>query len=124
MRNFRFVFGTIVLVLILVSCKEETTTPEVKTFEISTAKKEKKVNPDASFAKAEFKIEGMTCAIGCAAKIEKSLANMDGVKNAKVDFEKKLATVEFDIATVTNSSLTKRVQDAGEYQVADFKTIK
>lgn len=87
-------------------------------------KKEKKVNPDASFAKAEFKIEGMTCAIGCAAKIEKSLANMDGVKNAKVDFEKKLATVEFDIATVTNSSLTKRVQDAGEYQVADFKTIK
>lgn len=122
------IISSIVLILTLsisvISCKNDAETPEVKTFEIADSKKEKQLNPDATFAKAEFKIEGMTCAIGCAAKIEKSLANMDGVKNAKVDFEKKLATVEYDVATVSSETLTKRVNDAGDYEVDDFKTLK
>ena len=33
----------------------------------------------------------MTCAMGCAKTIEKKMAKMDGVKMAKVDFEKELA---------------------------------
>lgn len=122
------IISSIVLVLTIcistISCKNEAETPEVKTFEVANTKQEKQLNPNATFAKAEFKIEGMTCAIGCAAKIEKSLANMDGVKAATVDFEKKLATVEYDVATVTSETLTKRVNDAGDYEVDDFKTLK
>ena len=50
----------------------------------------KKLDPNATYAKAEFGIEGMTCAMGCAKTIEKKMAKMDGVKSAKVDFEKEM----------------------------------
>ena len=36
----------------------------------------------------------MTCAVMCAAKIEKELAAMEGVQKATVDFDKETATVE------------------------------
>ena len=67
----------------------------------------------------------MTCAIGCAKTIEKKLAKMEGVKSAKVDFDKKLAMVEFDEAKVTTTNLEETVKGAGEsYTVNDMKTVE
>ena len=47
----------------------------------------------------------MSCAMGCAKKIEKNIAKMDGVKSAKVDFDKEIAMVEYDEAMVTPKTL-------------------
>ena len=84
----------------------------------------KKLDPNATYAKAEFGIEGMTCAMGCAKTIEKKMAKMDGVKSAKVDFEKEIAMVEYDEAMVTPKTLEEAVAKAGEtYKVKDMKTV-
>ena len=39
----------------------------------------------------EMTIEGMVCAMGCAAVIEKKLNKTAGITNAKVDFNSKKA---------------------------------
>ena len=47
---------------------------------------------------AELEIEGMTCAIGCAKMIKKTVRELDGVEMVTVDFD---ADRTVDIATVT-----------------------
>jgi len=76
---------------------------------------------------ASFKIEGMTCAIGCAKTIETKLSKMDGVQKATVDFDKKEATVDYDASVVTSQKLVEAVQATGDgetYKVSDVKTNK
>ena len=103
--------------LLFTSCKnEEKKTETTATTETPAPKKEIAV---ANIEAASFEIEGMTCAMGCAATIEKKLAEMDGVKEAKVDFETKTATVSFDKTVHTQETLTKTVE-----AVADGKTYK
>lgn len=115
--------------LATIACKNETQ-PEVKTVETEVSTKattgeEKQLDPNATYAKAEFGIEGMTCAMGCAKTIEKKIAKMDGVKSAKVDFEKELAMVEYDEAKVTTNSLEEAVTKAGDtYKVKDMKVVE
>lgn len=113
-----------VLVLFgFISCKN--TEAEVVSVNTKETKQVKTLNPNATYAKAEFKIEGMTCAMGCAKTIEKKMAKMDGVKSAKVDFEKELAMVEYDEAIVTPNNLEETVAKAGEnYKVKNMQTVE
>ncbi|WP_323787576.1 heavy metal-associated domain-containing protein [Psychroserpens sp.] len=122
----------LVIALISVSmmaCKNDAK-PEVKTVETEVTSEAntaeaKQLDPNATYAKAEFGIEGMTCAMGCAKTIEKKIAKMDGVKSAKVDFEKEIAMVEYDEAKVTTNSLEEAVAKAGDtYKVKDMKTVE
>lgn len=111
-----------VMALFVMSCKNETK-PEVKTVEVAT-ETSKTVDPNATYAKAEFTIEGMTCAIGCAKTIEKKIAKMDGVKSATVDFDKKLAMVEYNVAKVTPVLLEETVTIVSDtYKVSQMKTV-
>ncbi|MGK4566228.1 heavy-metal-associated domain-containing protein [Flavobacterium sp. 3HN19-14] len=74
---------------------------------------------------ASFHIEGMSCAVMCASKIEKELNAMDGVQKATVDFEKKTATVEYDNAKQSPEKLVAKVEsvaDGKTYKVSDLKT--
>ena len=123
MKNFKL---TLVILLICVSvwsCKNETE-PEIKIIKTSESLINTKMDNDKILAKVEFNIEGMTCAIGCAKTIEKKLAKMDGVKSAKVDFEKKLAQVEYDESIVNTVSLENTVTKASDsYSVNDMKTV-
>ena len=106
------------------ACKNDKQ-PEVKTVDTEVVVKEKTLDPNAHYAKAEFGIDGMTCAMGCAKTIERKIANMDGVKSAKVDFDKQLAMVEYDDAKVTPQSLEAVVKKTGEmYSVKDMKTVE
>ncbi len=107
--------------LFAMNCKNETN-PEVKTVEI--AKETANItDPNAIYAKAEFTIEGMTCAMGCAKTIEKKIAKMEGVKSATVDFDKKLAMVEYDEAKVTPALLENTVTKVSDtYKVSNMKT--
>lgn len=125
MKSLRNILAITIVTLVIVSCKNEVQ-PEVKIIEteIAVAKTEKLLNLDATFIKSEFTIDGMTCEIGCARTIEKKIARMDGVKSATVDFERKLAMVEYDEAMVNHSSLEATVSKAADiYKVIDMKTV-
>jgi Cu+-exporting ATPase len=114
------------MTLVFSSCKNETQ-PEVKTVDAEVTKKEvsETLDPNATYAKVEFSIDGMTCAMGCAKTIEKKMAKMEGVKSAKVDFDKRLAMVEYDEAKVTPKSLEEAVSKVGDvYTVKDMKKVE
>ncbi|WP_242203882.1 heavy-metal-associated domain-containing protein [Aestuariivivens insulae] len=128
MKLFKNIIVLMAITLFALNCKNSTN-PEVKTIETaiantSTNSATKTIDPNATYAKAEFTVEGMTCAIGCAATIEKKIAKMDGVSYAKVDFDKKLAMVEYDEAKVTPTLLEKTVTGVADtYKVSDMKTV-
>lgn len=110
--------------LLIIACKNETQ-PEIKTVDIEVTAKANTLDPNAHYAKVEFGIEGMTCEMGCARTIEKKIASMEGVKSAKVDYDKRLAMVEYDDARVTPMSLEATVKKVGEiYSVKDMKTVE
>ena len=72
----------------------------------------------------EFNIEGMTCAIGCAASIEKKLNKTPGVQSAKVDFENAIAQVVFDPTWIKDQELSTVIQEVGSaYKVTDNKRV-
>lgn len=114
---------TISLVLTFAfSCKNEAK-PEIKTIE-TVSESIGKLDPNATYAKAEFTIDGMTCEIGCAKTIEKKMSKMEGVKSAKVDFDRKLAMVEYNEAKVTPNLLEETVTKVADiYKVSDMKTV-
>ena len=117
-------FLTITLVVAFAfSCKNEAK-PEIKTIE-TASEPITKLDPNATYAKAEFTIDGMTCEIGCAKTIEKKMAKMEGVKMAKVDFDKRLAMVEYDEAKVSPESLEEAVTKVADiYKVKDMKVVE
>ena len=123
MKNFKLTLVILLICVAVWSCKNETE-PEIKIIKTSESLIKTKIDNDKILAKAEFNIKGMTCAIGCAKTIEKKLAKMDGVKSAKVDFEKKLAQVEYDESIVNTVSLENTVTKASDsYSVNDMKTV-
>ena len=107
---------------LLFSCKD--TANKTATGNNETAAK-KEVVAAVKPETATFKVDGMTCAIGCARTIQEKLSKMKGVQKATVNFDKKQATVEYDAAVLTSEKLTKAVETTGDgetYKVSKMKT--
>lgn len=103
-KNFMLIVFTSVA---LFSCKNETTeSKEVIPAETATDTVSKTIAAE-NLETESFTIEGMTCQMGCANAIESKLAGLDGVQEAKVDFESKVATVSFDKTKQDKASLIK-----------------
>ena len=122
MKILQHILSFVIAVILLSSCKDTASKPLTINDETS-AKKEvvAAVKPET----ASFKIEGMTCAMGCAKTIETKLSNMEGVQKATVDFDKKQATVEFDATIQNPEKLTKAVETTGDgetYKVSGLTT--
>ena len=90
------------------------------------------VNYSNSTVKKAFKspkqitmsIEGMICAVGCAATIEKNLNKTNGIKFAQVDFKTKKAELTYDSNLLTTDNITQIVLNSGgDYFVTDLKLI-
>ena len=62
-------------------------------------------------ARVELAVGGMTCA-SCAARIEKKLNRMDGVR-ASVNYATETATVDFDPSAVDAAALIATVEATG-----------
>ncbi|MFD1062766.1 heavy-metal-associated domain-containing protein [Winogradskyella litorisediminis] len=123
MKIFKRVTIFAFVTLFAVACKNNTE-PEVITVKTIAEDTKSTLDPNANYAKVEFNIKGMTCAMGCAKTIEKKMAKMDGVKSAVVDFDKELAMVEYDDAKVSPKSLKETVSKVSEiYKVEDIKTV-
>lgn len=124
MKTLKYKLIIVASLLFVMACKNETQ-PEIETVSISSEEiaTASTSNAGANYSKVTFNIDGMTCAMGCAKTIEKKMANMDGVKSAKVDFEKELAMVEFDEAKVTPKSLEDVVTKVGGGDVYIVKNM-
>ena len=57
-------------------------------------------------------VQNMTCAV-CPITVKKALERVPGVTDAKVDFDKKNASVSFDPDKTSPAALTKATADAG-----------
>lgn len=113
--------------LFLTSCKDE----KVSTSELTTeATTELKSEPKAlaivgKLETASFNVDGMTCEIMCASKIQKELTATEGVQKATIDFEKKLATIEYDSGVTSPEKLVEMVEavNGGDsYKVSNLKS--
>lgn len=70
-----------------------------------------------------FNIEGMHCEVGCAAKAQKKLAKLEGVTDAKIDFENKLATITYNKNEKTPEDLVETVMKLSkDYVVSNITT--
>ncbi len=67
-------------------------------------------------------ITGMTCA-SCAARIEKVVGKLDGVKTASVNLATEKLHIEFDEGKLTEDVVKKAVEEAG-YGIAQAETAK
>ena len=119
MKNLKTLALVTLTTIAMVSCKNEAVNtelkPDINTTEITTA----------DLTTTTFKIEGMTCAMGCAKTIENKLAGLDGVGEALVDFETETATVKFDASKLSTESIVSTVEGVAGgdlYKVADVKT--
>lgn len=101
------------LVLLFVSCTTAPK-PEKKTV---TQPEDKKVELSADLSHISFPIEGMTCEVGCAARIEKKVAASEGVISSKVDFEGKTAYVSFNPSETSFDAIRTTIEGLG----ADYK---
>lgn len=107
---------------LLIGCKDTGSKPASAS---NGTKTEKEVVAAVKPETASFKIEGMTCAMGCAKTIETKLTNLEGVQKATVNFDTKQATVEFDATVQNPEKITKAVETTGDgetYKVSGMKT--
>ena len=72
---------------------------------------------------AAFEIKGMTCERGCAKTIEKKLSNLEGISFAKVHFEEKTASVNFDSNKVDKDILISVVESIGDKKTYKVENI-
>jgi len=61
---------------------------------------------------AVLDVQNMTCDL-CPVTVKKSLEHVSGVSQARIDFEKKTATVTFDAGRTSAAALIKATTDAG-----------
>jgi mercuric ion binding protein len=126
--NFKKSILTLALASILfIGCKDKASNSvsneNVESTEVVAPKINKEI-ATANLQTATFAVEVMTCAIGCAKTIQEDLTALDGVQEAKVDFDTKLATVTFDKTVQDSQKLTKVVEasaDGKTYTVKDMK---
>ena len=80
MKSLKNIIGLLLFTVFFTACKNETA-PEVKTVELETTTEEvATLDPNATYAKAEFTIEGMTCAMGCAKSPSENVLSDDSWK--------------------------------------------
>ncbi len=107
---------------IFVSCKN--TNPETAPETSSETEAAGKIVAVGKTETTSFQIEGMSCAVMCASKIEKELSAMEGVQKATVDFEKKTATVEYNSAVQTPEKLVEKVESVAGGKIYTVSNVK
>ena len=127
MKTIKGIAMLLIATSMFVGCKQTSNEQkENKTDSLTNTEKVSSVETTGVMQKATFQVEGMSCAVGCAKVIEGKLAKMDGVKEAKVDFESKTATVEFDDAKQNPDAIKKMVEEIakGAYKVENMSVSK
>ncbi len=90
----------------------------------STPASSEKPIVQAANTAVEFKIDGMTCEMGCVAAIKGQLGKTKGVYKYDINFENKTAVVEFNKEQISAQDVVKTVESVNEgaYKVDGKKT--
>ena len=68
--------------------------------------------PAARVAVASFAVANMTCAT-CPITVKKAMSAVHGVRSVKIDFDSKIATVEFDPKVTNTAAIGAASTNAG-----------
>lgn len=105
-------------ILVFISCEKK-----VEKVSVEVKNNEKyELSATADLKKVSLNIEGMTCEIGCARMIQSKLSKTEGVKFAKVSFEKKNGIVEYDANKVSEKQIVSAVEQIAGGDL--YKVIK
>lgn len=71
----------------------------------------------------DYAVEGMVCAMGCAATIEKEVADIDGVIASDVNYEDEKAHFEFDPSKTSVEAIKAKIATIadGQYVLSTWK---
>lgn len=107
MKTTRF-FGTLFFLIVLLSCSQKSDNNETKT----------QINPE-NIVLADFEVEGMVCAVGCAKTIEEEIAALKGVSKSTVDYDSGKAHFEFDKTQISELEIITKIEGIanGQYKV-------
>jgi copper chaperone CopZ len=113
--------------LFLTSCKDEKIASDEPNVDgaIELATEPKALAIIGKIETASFNVDGMTCEIMCASKIQKELTAAQGVQKATVDFANKLATIEYDSGVTSPEKLVEMVESVNggdSYKVSNLKS--
>ena len=112
------IFGLVLAATIISSCGNSSEPTEKTSIEVSTE----------NLTVADYAIEGMVCAMGCAATIEKDVAGLTGVVKSDVDYEAGKAHFEFDEAVISEKEIIAKIEGIsdGQYKVSEWeeKTVE
>ena len=86
-------------------CGEDTTKNESPPSNNADVEQDEQLD-EQGIITTSFTVYGMVCEANCAKRIEKVLSETEGVINASVDFEGKLATVKYD-SDITDEDIIK-----------------
>ena len=113
MKAFNKIFIPLVVVTIIFSCGSvENQNEEEASIEVSTE----------NLAVVDYAVEGMVCAMGCAATIEKEIVGMAGVVVSDVDYEAGKAHFEFDESVISEKEIVAKIESIadGQYKIGEW----
>ena len=120
--------ATFCLGVVMLGCgedKEEEKKDDKKSEKVEASTETiQKTDPKAAKATAELNIEGMTCPMGCAKFIENKVGESKGVAECTVDFDNKLAHIQFDDSQTSENELTALIEglNDGQFKVGEGET--
>lgn len=86
---------------------------------------EKSVIDASKVLAVDYKIDGMTCKMGCAKTIEKTIAGLNGVVASSVDFDSEKGHFEFDASIISEKEIITAIEKvADQYKVEEWKEEK
>ena len=72
--------------------------------------------------KAKFQIKGMNCK-SCASLIEERLKKLEGIIEAKVNFDSQKAVIFYDENKINEDRIKRVIKEAGDYQVEESSGV-
>ena len=118
MKKFAFVVSA-ALAQLFFACQDQAPATKVPPIAVASSNV-----PVVANQAMEMTIEGMTCAIGCAATIQKKLNATTGISSATVDFATKKALILFDDTQIQPTAIREIVPAVGPaYSVSAFEIL-
>jgi len=115
----------IVLIVLLYSCNQNTTSNAVQKKPQVKPEQQKEVHANQV---ALVTVEGMVCKMGCGGAIRKGLTEMDGISSVEIEYEDdrstQLVKVQYDNNEINGKLISDKIEEINDQQfsVLDIKS--
>lgn len=112
MIKVKRIFAVLLIVATVSSCSNGSEQTEKISTEVTTE----------NLTVADYAIEGMVCAMGCAATIEKDVSSIAGVVKSEVSYETGKAHFQFDETVTSEKEIIAKIEAIadGQYKVNEW----